>query len=101
VLTPEIATSEFIAVEAGDNLFDAEMEPGEVWLFIPTIACYIKQGDENVVAAAASGSMLVGAGEVVHIDPGFEQGQRLSVIRAGGSDGSATLTRMRVHAFGE
>lgn len=92
--TPDIETSEKVDIAVGATLATTVMAAGEAWRFKPTVACWIKQGDNTVTATAASGSMYVSAGEEVFLEPGFEHGVRLSVIRASG-DGTSTLTRMR------
>jgi len=94
VLTPEISTSEFIAVDSTSTAFAIVMEPDEIWRYVGTVASYIKQGASDVVATAGSLSMYVGPNEVVFISGGFAQGAYLATLRAVG-DGTATLTRMR------
>lgn len=94
MLTPIISTSEELDVGSAHDEFATEMEPGEIWRFISSTNCWIKQGDDSVAASAATGSMYVSAGEVVYLDAGYSQGGFLSVIR-NSADGKATLTQMR------
>jgi len=46
------------------------------------------------IAAAATGSMYRPAGSSTLLEPGYDQGTRLTIIRAAG-DGAVTLTKMR------
>lgn len=94
MLTPIISTSEYADITGTAALFATEMAPGEIWIYTCTVASYIKQGDEEVVASAATGSMYVPANYPIRLEAGFAQGERLSSIRASGS-GAATLTQHR------
>jgi hypothetical protein len=73
------------------------MVPGELWEFMSTVACWIKQGGAGAVASVSDGSKFCPPLRPVYLEPGFGQGARLSVIRASG-DGSSSLTRVRVRA---
>lgn len=77
-------------VTAASQQFSFSMAAGQMYVLTSSIACYILQGS-NPTAAAADGSTYVAANESVLIYGGL--GAKLAIIRAGSSDGEATLTR--------
>ncbi len=83
-------TSDRSTVTASSQQFSPTMVNGEFWILTSSIACYILQGS-NPTAAAADGSTYVAAGESVIISG--QLGAKLAIIRAGSSDGEATLTK--------
>ncbi len=83
-------TSDRSTVTASSQQFSPTMVAGEFWVLTSSIACYILQG-ANPTAAAADTNTYVAAGESVMIAGAL--GAKLAIIRAGSSDGEATLTR--------
>lgn len=67
------------------------MASGEYYVVTSTVGAYILQGS-NPTAAAADNNTYIAAGQSILIDA--RCGAKLAIIREGGSDGAATMTRV-------
>lgn len=89
---PLISSSTLVTVSGTSAEFTStNMASGEIWEFVSSTLCYIKQGAAGVTASDASGSMLVPANTRVQICG--SDGARLAVIQHT-AGGSATLTKL-------
>jgi hypothetical protein len=92
---PVIASADYSTVTATSQQFAAiiAMAAGEFYVFTSTIDCWIQQGADPE-AEAAAGSLYVPANTPTYLDG--RAGVKLAVLRAGGSDGAASLARLAV-----
>lgn len=85
--------SDRTTVTAASQQFSQTMVAGEYYVLTSSIGCYILQGS-NPTASAADLNTYIAAGQSVPIDGSI--GAKLAIIRAGASDGEATLTRAKL-----
>lgn len=96
MLVPIAGSSDFQAVVTGSAEFaGTTMTATDLYVFTCDIDCYVKQGAAPT-AAASDGSMFVPAGMPLLIDGA--QGAKLAVLRAGASDGVATMQKVALVA---
>lgn len=88
--TPDTTTALVLNVTSSADEFGADMQPGNFYQYVATVATWIAQG-ETPTASAGAGSMYVPANFVVTLTGIC--GPDLSVVRDS-VDGKASLTRL-------
>lgn len=82
--------SDFSTVTSTSQLFTVTLAQDQYAVITCDVDCYVRQG-ANPTAAAADGSILVMAGQSIPING--DSGPKVAIIRKGGADGVATMTR--------
>lgn len=95
LITPVTSLSDQLDVTAVSAQFATidDMAASRYYRYCCTVPSWIAQGADPT-ASAAAGSMFADAGEVIVLDGAL--GVKLAAIREGGSDGTATLTPLKV-----
>lgn len=91
-IAPDTANSLYSTLTNVAQEIADELVPGKKYLYTADIGSWVAQGTDDAppTASAGVGSMYVPAGYVLTVLGG--RGTTLSVLRAGGANGNASLT---------